>query len=346
MFADSIWTWSLRLFRFRGITVRAHWTLFLIALFDMVQWMKWFWGSGTFALLLAPVLTVVLFGSILLHEFGHAFAARAKGGHCDRIVLWMLGGLAECEVPMRPGAQFACAGAGPLVSLLLCLSGLVAFGVILQTGWGTIGSLLVDAVNPFAWNAPLTLFAALETTDHVVVKVAGGLAWYAFWVNSRLLLFNLLPCYPLDGGRMFLSAAWPLFGLRRAMTATLVIGYPLLAALLGWAIFSSSFFLLLIGIWLLSALIQEHAQLRMYNSVAFGLDLAYDRAPSWWDRSQRDRHRQRADARARAEEDEQQRIDQLLEKVGRLGLPSLTRHERAVLDAYARKERDRLGAGK
>jgi Zn-dependent protease len=69
----------------------------------------------------AAILMGLLFVAVLLHEFGHLFAARAVDGDCQEILIWPLGGLAYCEVPHTPRANFLCAAAGPLVNLLLCL---------------------------------------------------------------------------------------------------------------------------------------------------------------------------------------------------------------------------------
>src|SRR5437660_2614749 len=118
-------TWSLPLGRLFGITVRIH---FLFLLFVFVMWVKVAadpkmpQGAGSAMLM----LMILVFFSVLLHEFGHCFAARMVDGDAHEVLLWPLGGLAQCELPHVPRAHFICAAGGPAVNLLLCaLSGAV-----------------------------------------------------------------------------------------------------------------------------------------------------------------------------------------------------------------------------
>lgn len=301
----DFWSWSLRLFEVRGITVRAHWSLLIIVIYDLVTYAR---GPGP--VWLAPVLVGILFLSILLHEFGHAFAARGLGGYADRIVLWMMGGLAECSEPMRPWPKFAVAAAGPAVS-----------GALAAIGWAA-GTVIDDGIP-------------------------GLLCGYLALVNLRLLLFNLLPCFPLDGGRMFIAMLWPVIGLRRAVTACLITSYPICAGLILWALLDPSAggaIALGLGFWLFSSLLREHAMMRNDGSHAFGLDLGYGgsrRDGSWFSRW---RERRRVEAEIRRDRDdaaEEAMLDELLAKVSEHGLPSLTAQERGVLERISRKQRER-----
>lgn len=104
-----------RIGRWRGIEVRVHWTLLAYALVVLV--LPWPADGTDVGLRLATI--GLLFGSVLLHEFGHAFAARFCDGRAEQILLWPLGGLAMVSVPAAPSARFLTALAGPLVSLAL-----------------------------------------------------------------------------------------------------------------------------------------------------------------------------------------------------------------------------------
>lgn len=294
--------WSLPLFRLRRIAVRAHWTLLLIIIYDVVTALRhgapwWF----------AIAIVVALFGSILLHEFGHSLTARAVGGSSDRIVLWMLGGLAECHVPARPGAHFLVAAAGPAVS------GLIA-GLAYGLGWAL---------------------------DHSAVL--SSIASYAAWLNLRLLLFNLIPCFPLDGGQMLGSTLWAFLGPHRAQRIVMFASYPCVAGLFAWALWADNFIGLFLSLWLLSSIMLEHARLRSGDTAAFGIE-AWGEARtgrSWYQRWQQRRRQRAAEQSEREEASEQEVLDRLLEKVSTQGLPSLTAAERAQLERISKRQRTR-----
>jgi len=305
-------TWSLRLFRVSGITVRAHWSLLIMIAYDLVIYI----GRAQMPWWLAFVMVGILLVSVLLHEFGHALTARMVGGDCRTIVMWMMGGLATCDVPMRPWRQFVVSAAGPAVT-----------GLIALAAWGAL--LAVDS-GP--------AFAAGDITSFLI--------FYTFTVNLRLLLFNLLPCYPLDGGQMLLSAGWALIGMRRAISLTLILSYPCVVILAGWALWTNNTLFFGLSLWLLLTLVQQHQQLRQGSS-AFGYDLGYGegRSAGGWMGGWRERRRQRASARRDQEEEAEQTVlDRLLAKVSEHGLPSLTAAERASLERISRRQRARAEA--
>src|SRR5262245_54322784 len=105
---------SLRIFQIAGISVYVHWSWLIVAVIAFQ------FRRDTYA---SPIWNVIeylsLFGIVLLHEFGHAFACRQVGGKADRIVLWPLGGIAFVSPPQRPGAVLWSIAAGPLVNLVL-----------------------------------------------------------------------------------------------------------------------------------------------------------------------------------------------------------------------------------
>src|SRR5207248_2026466 len=121
---------------------------------------------------------LALFTVVLLHEFGHAFACRSVGGRADQIVLWPLGGVAFVQPPPRPGAVLWSIAAGPLVNVLLLPATLA-----LRLGGGVLG---------WAQSSP-DLFQFAEVV---------------FGINLLLLLFNLIPIYPLDGGQIVQALLW------------------------------------------------------------------------------------------------------------------------------------------
>ena len=136
---------------------------------------------------LAVVASLLFPISILLHELGHALAARRYGIEVGGIELWLLGGLARMKPARTPGAEFAVAVAGPAVSLALVLLGLA------------LGATVLDW-DDFRAGAELSLRQDMGATEAVLGYVTG--------INLFVFAFNLIPGLPLDGGRMALAIAW------------------------------------------------------------------------------------------------------------------------------------------
>jgi Zn-dependent protease/CBS domain-containing protein len=170
---------SLSLGRIAGIRVGVHWSWLVV--FALITWSL---ASGVFPdqnpglsdgayLVMAAVAAVAFFGSILLHELGHAIQARRDGMEIDGITLWLFGGVAQFRgLFPSAGAEFRIAVAGPIVSLVL--------GVV---------------------------FMALARIAALPDGVDGVLFWLGS-INITLLVFNLLPALPLDGGRILRSGLW------------------------------------------------------------------------------------------------------------------------------------------
>jgi len=177
------------MFNFRGIDVFLHWSWFLVALIEIDS------RSGSYSTFTWNVLEyVALFAIVLLHEFGHAFACRQVGGLANRIVLWPLGGIAYVQPPQRPGAMLWSIAAGPLVNVVLMPVLLLLVMMNSAYGWGRS----VSDIHTF------------------LVALA--------FINAILLVFNLLPIYPLDGGQILRSVLWFWMGRARSLMVTSVIG--------------------------------------------------------------------------------------------------------------------------
>src|SRR5579863_5606859 len=187
---------SIRLFRFAGIDVFLHFSWFLVAAYE-IQARKGSYSSVTWNVL----EYLALFLIVMLHEFGHALACRQVGGAANQIVLWPLGGVAYVNPPQRPGATLWSLAAGPLVNVLLIPILMVLLGLSQSLGW------------------PLTMpngYALLRSIAYI---------------NAALLIFNLLPVYPLDGGQIMRSLLWYVMGRARSLLVATVIGFAGVAAL-------------------------------------------------------------------------------------------------------------------
>jgi len=175
--------------RFFGISVRIHVTLLLVLLVWLPEFKKDF--------VMGLCLISALYLSILLHEFGHALAARWCDGEATQIILWPLGGLAFCRPAFHPTAHLITSAAGPFVSLCL----FVFFGVVAM--------LPVDL-------------------DHYVKNTVENLVMF----NGVLLVFNMIPAFPMDGGRILRDVLWYFMGVRRATNVAVTLSKLLAGSVL------------------------------------------------------------------------------------------------------------------
>ena len=196
---------SFRFFRFKGIDVHVHWSWFLVAVYSVSQRLTNY-ESPVWAVL--EYLT--LFLTVLLHEFGHALACRSVGGSSDQIVLWPLGGVAYVAPPQRPGATLWSIAAGPLVNVVLLP---VFFGLFYAC----------RAAGALPGNPDLAHFLRA-----IIV------------MDVSLLVFNLLPVYPLDGGQILRSLLWYPLGRARSLLVSTFIGFAGGAGLLALAVWWQS----------------------------------------------------------------------------------------------------------
>jgi stage IV sporulation protein FB len=193
--------WSYRIVTILGTEVRLHVTfLLLVAWYAFAAWSA---GGGSAALLSAAFLLLV-FLCVLLHEFGHILADRRYGIRTPEVLLSPIGGLARLErLPEEPRQEIVVALAGPLVTLIIVLA---------LAGW-----LQATGAGDQLWR--------FDVTDRALVP---GL----FQVNLLLLAFNLIPAFPMDGGRVLRALLARRTGMVRGTRMAARIG-QLFAFLLG-----------------------------------------------------------------------------------------------------------------
>lgn len=324
-------TWSLTLGHVFGIRVRIH-LLFLVYIVGEILFHL---ESLDFYLPMVSMLFVI----VLLHEFGHCFGCRFMGGQADDILLWPLGGLAYVNPPHRPYEHLITTLAGPAVNvvLLAILIPVLYFQGVLE------GSLF----NPF-----------------VGVYPYAGSAFYttmAFKLSFWLLLFNLLPFFPMDGGRIVQESLWfKLSHYHATMIATSVglvgaSGMVLLGVYLSGAWSSDYLLLSMVGFFGLYYCLMTRRQMEILGQMPeneFGYDFSqgYTSLERSMARSRRregsptlrsrfqawlERRRKREAARLEAE------LDRILEKIHNQGIESLTREERRILTQASKNRRAR-----
>ena len=228
--------WSLKMGRVLGIDVYIHITFLLLLGFIGVA--QWAGGRSVAAALSGVLFFVGLFLCVLLHEFGHALAARRYGIATQDITLLPIGGVARLErMPEKPAQELVVALAGPLVNVV------IAAGLFL--GLQLSGQ----------WQSSLTLSAT-----------GGSLVERLMVVNVFLVLFNLLPAFPMDGGRVLRALLALRMNYVRATRVAAAIGQGM-AVLFGlWGLFYNPMLLLIaVFVWIGAA--QEAAAVQMKSSL-------------------------------------------------------------------------------
>lgn len=238
---------SITLGRIAGIRVGIHWSWLVV--FGLITWslatavfpdQNPGLSDGTYWAM-AVAAAVLFFTSLLLHELGHAFQARREGMEIDGITLWLFGGVAQFRGTFpSAGAEFRIAVAGPLVSLVI--------------GAAFVGLALV--------------IRGIEELD--------GIAAWLGYINLALLVFNLLPALPLDGGRVLRSALWAArddFTWATRISAAIGRGFGALFILGGLALFflesgTSGLWMALLGWFLFGAASDEARYANVHRALA------------------------------------------------------------------------------
>lgn len=226
--------WSIDVARVGGITVRLHTTFILLLIWIGVSH---YLEGGWAAAVRGVAFIVAIFGSVLLHEFGHAFAARRYGIATPDITLLPIGGVARLErLPERPMEEFVVAVSGPLVN--------VAIAAVLFLGMFVTGHS-----------------ALLQQFD----LIGGEFFSQLLFINIWLVVFNLIPAFPMDGGRILRSLLATRMGFARATNVAASIG-QVFAFLFVFIGFFSNPMLIFIGLFVYMGAAGEasSAQLREF----------------------------------------------------------------------------------
>ena len=225
-------TWSFKLGTFGGTAVRIHVTFVLLLIWI---WFMHYRIGGAPAAWEGVAFILAVFACVLLHEFGHVLAARHYGIKTPDITLLPIGGLARLErIPEEPRQEFVIAIAGPLVNV--AIAGLI----ILVLGYSIGPDDIAQIENPH-----VDFFARLAS------------------VNVFLVLFNLIPAFPMDGGRILRAALAARFSWSRATQIAAAIGQGL-AFVLGFIglFYNPILVFIAIFVYLAAAAEAQNAQIR------------------------------------------------------------------------------------
>jgi Zn-dependent protease len=227
---------AFQVFRLARIRVYLHFSWFIVAALEITRFAHRYHNP-----LWAVLEYLALFGIVLMHEFGHAFACRQTGGQADTIVLWPLGGIAFVKPPPRPEAYLWSIAVGPLVNVILFP--FLTFVAL------TVAHLHGRTVHPDLYKFVVTIF----------------------FINGVLLFFNLIPVYPLDGGQIVRGLLWLRVGPIRSLKAASVIGFAGAILFALWAFAARSIWLGILAFFIFA---QAQAGWRAAQNLTLETELA------------------------------------------------------------------------
>jgi Zn-dependent protease len=241
---------SIQIANIWGIPVQIHWTFLLVFAWLLYLQHTQAWDLGH--TLWAALLVVALFSCVLLHEFGHALTARRFGVRTHDIILSPIGGIARLDrLPDKPWQELLVAIAGPLVNIAiaLALSPLVIASEPLR---GQLRQLLYPGSNVFLFQ--------LNPLEHFV--------FWLFFLNGILALFNLIPAFPMDGGRILRALLSVRLGRMQATRFAAYIGQILavLFMIYGWR--DNSLFFMAIGFFVFITAMGEYRAVKIDELLA------------------------------------------------------------------------------
>jgi Zn-dependent protease len=307
--------------RWFGIEVRIHASLIIVIVLTLLMRSGGPFGSVTFS--------IFLFTIVLLHEFGHCIASRMVGGNPTQIVMTPLGGAAFVDAPRRPWANFVAVLGGPLVNVIICIAAWAALVAIAGPGvisWNPIHLLM----HPILLPNSLTAYF---------------LVWI-FFISYGLLLFNLWPIFPLDGGQLLQSLLWVKIGYYKATYFACITGMIGALVMGAWGIAAPSLLLILIAFSGFSTCLSLYWQLKASHPSDWEDEFNYSASIFGGNATQKRKRlskwaMKRATKRAHEADVEQQKIDQILSKVSAHGMHSLTWREKRTLRKATARQRER-----
>lgn len=292
-----------------------------------------FWSH--YPLGLGFALFSVLFVSVFLHEMGHVVACRMMGGEADQIMLWPLGGLVPCSPARSDSARLVTVLGGPLVNLLLCA---ITLPAVIWSGQ------MSESLNPIK-------LPTVDLSDHL----GQALLLLVFSMNWLLLLVNLIPVLPLDGGKVLqiiLSRRFDETVLHMILlnVSFLVGGLGMVIGLCShtvWVVFFGALLLMLNLLEFASGHREE-----AYDDSIFGYDFSQgytslerssgdvvERKVGFFQKWREKRKLQKRMREREKQRDAEKQLDELLNKVHEFGLESLTPKERQQLNQVSARYR-------
>jgi Zn-dependent protease len=234
--------------RIHDIDIRLHPTFALVFLWVLIDWRRIGAGVGISSVVFTLILVILIFACVLLHEFGHAVMARQHGVRVYDVSLSAVGGVARMEqLPADPRAEVLIAAAGPAANFAV----VVALAPVV---------LLIGVVSGFS-----TLEEYASTVFHPSVA---GLATTLLYANVLIIVFNLMPAFPMDGGRVFRAGLSTVFGRETGTRVAVLVGEALAVFLLLFSIFvAQSAILILLSVFAMIVAYGEDRAVRVESAM-------------------------------------------------------------------------------
>lgn len=345
---DNPINWSFCVGSAFGIDIRIHIAFILCAIVMISMEIRAITPGSGVSTLQALVdglgSYVILFVIVLLHEFGHCWGARHTGGEADEILLWPLGGLAAVRPPHTARAHMVTTIAGPMVNVMIC----VAAALVLTLWFGTIGAVPWNPIHP-TWPSNPLLFPT--TAQAWLLRVYG--------ISYFILLINLVPVFPFDGGRVVQAWLWPGKGYQASMeiaTSTGMVG-AVVIGLVSLFLPDNNWLLLMIAVfgyltcWQMRRIAREQAHYGDHSDGGeFAESLSYNhensqgsaKRPGLIARYRIKRALKNAELERQAREQAARQVEEILRKVSQLGLEGLSAKERRILESETKRKRSEL----
>jgi Zn-dependent protease len=241
-------TRSVTVARIRDIDVRLHPTFVLVFLWVLIDWRRLGAGHSALAVVFTLVLVLLVFACVLLHEFGHAFMARQYGVRVHDVSLSAIGGMARMEqLPVEPRSEMLIALAGPAanVALIAALAPIILFVGIVK-GFSSLADYALTIFNP----TPTGLLTTL------------------LYANLLIVAFNMLPAFPMDGGRVFRAILTAVVGRDMATRVAVVAGEVFAGLLLLFSLFvAQSVILALLALFIMVIAYAEDRAVRVESAL-------------------------------------------------------------------------------
>ncbi len=235
--------WSINLFRVFGIQLAVHASfVLLLAYWGYQGWLE----DGATGMAWSIGLIVLFFVCVILHELGHSLTARRYGIHVPRILLLPIGGMAEFDrIPRKPAQELWITVAGPAVNFAL-----------------------VAVLLPLSW-------AALFGSEPVATYSTQGILAQLCYANFIMGVFNLVPVFPMDGGRIFRALLATKLPYLRATWWAVMVGRVLAVLFIGWALWRDNLMMAVLFTFILFAGNTEYQiALRREQEEAYWRELA------------------------------------------------------------------------
>lgn len=248
---------SIKLFNVRGIDIKMHITFPLILIWAAVSF-GLIRNAGVEGAIYGVLVTVLVFAIVILHELGHSIAALYYNIPVKQIVLLPIGGVAQLEeIPEDPKKELVIAAAGPLVNALLALV-LFALAPLLGQNLGSTG--------------------LLELPSTLGVLSFSSIFSYIFATNLFIGIFNLIPAYPMDGGRILRALIATRLSYVSATRVAVGIGQVLSWGFGLWGFLSGNFFLIILAFFIYSGAGQEGRMIQVKDVLGdLRVEQAYSR---------------------------------------------------------------------